>query len=540
MKTLYEALRIAAGSRGDRPFLCVPPRRGRAYLPHGAELSFSQMKGLVDQLIAIWSRAGWGRGHRVALAFDNHPLHVAQFLALNALGIAQVPVNPFYLTHEMSYLLSHSRSDMVAGLSSNRDRVAEAGALAFAALDDAGDIEAFTVPPAPPPALEGKADCDTDIAIIYTSGTTSRPKGVIIDNAYAFAAGNCYADHGGRLTVRAGEERIFVPLPFFHVNAGINTIAMALIKGVCLIVPDRFHAESWWDDLAATRATAFHYLGIIPPILMKAAPSPRDTSHGLRFGLGAGLDPTLHRAFEQRFGVPMVEVWGMSETGRFLADCHEPRQIGTRAFGRPIPGHLEAMVVDGHGREVPRGTPGELIVRACATAPRRGFFRGYLDDDAATESAWRDGWFHTGDVVTQGEDDMLCFVERNKNIIRRSGENISAAEVENALIDCAEVKQVAVIAVADEMRDEEVFACVVAADGFSANAETARAILNGVRESLAYYKVPGWIAFREELPVTGTQKVQKHRLYPAGEDPRRDRSAIDLRDVKAGFRKKAS
>ena len=538
MKTLYDALCRAAETHGDRPFLCVPPRARRDYLPDGAELTFGQMKETVDRLAAIWSKAGWGRGHRVALAFDNHPLHIAQFLALNSIGAAQVPINPYYLSHELDYLLSHSRSDAVAGLSANAARVTEVSDLPFAVLDDAAGIDGFAAPPAPRTPLEDAPGRDMAIAIIYTSGTTSRPKGVVIDNEYAFAVGRCYAEHNGRLAVRDGEERIFVPLPFFHVNAGVNTITMALLKGVCLIVPDRFHAETWWEDIDATRATAFHYLGIIPPILMKTAPSPRDRAHGLRYGLGAGLDPALHRAFEERFGVPMVEVWGMSETGRFLADCHEPRQIDTRAFGRPMSDHLEAKVVDENDREVSRGSVGELVVRAPGPDPRQGFFVGYLDDEPATEAAWRGGWFHTGDVVTQGQDDMLCFVERNKNIIRRSGENISAAEVENALIECGQVRQVAVIGVTDEMRDEEVFACIVPDADHPATLDTALAILNGVRGRLAYYKVPGWIAFRDSLPVTGTQKVQKHRLYEPGDDPRA--AAFDLREAKAGFRRKAS
>ncbi|MEE4345451.1 MAG: ATP-dependent acyl-CoA ligase, partial [Paracoccaceae bacterium] len=180
---------------------------------------------------------------------------------------------------------------------------------------------------------------------------------------------------------------------------------------------------------------------------------------------------------------------------------------------------------------------GELVVRAPGPDPRQGFFKGYLKNDQATEEAWRDGWFHTGDVVMQGEDGMLMFVERAKNIIRRSGENISAAEVENALIDCPAVGAVAVIAVPDAMRDEEVFAAIVPAPGHAPDHATAEAVLAFARDRVAYYKLPGWIVFRETLPVTGTQKVQKHRLYPDGVDPCADPAAIDLREAKAHIRK---
>lgn len=537
MDTLFDALEQAAARWPDRPFLCTPPRADRSYLPAGSEWRFGEVAEQVRALSEVWAKAGWGPGHRVALALDNHPAHVLHFLALNRLGVSQVPVNPYYLHHELSYLLSHSGAQAAVALPHMRARLEEAGDMPIADWSD-DSVAAEFAPPAPPgPAGTGAPDLGSEIALIYTSGTTSRPKGAIIDNAYAFAVGRCYAEHGGALTLRPGEERIFLPLPFFHVNAGINTLTAALLCGLCLIVPDRFHAETWWEDLHATRATAFHYLGIIPPILMKARPRAEDATHGLRFGLGAGIDPAIHAGFEARFNVPMVEVWGMTETGRFLAAAHEPRQVDTRAFGRPMPGHMEARVVDETGAEVPRGQPGELVVRAPGDDPRQGFFRGYLNNEEATREAWRGGWFHTGDVVTQDESGMLYFLERSKNLIRRSGENISAAEVEDALIDHPAVGQVAVLAVADALRDEEVMACIVLTEGHDPDAATAREILEFAQARLAYYKLPAWMVFRDALPVTGTQKVQKHRLFEAGQDPCEDPGAIDLRAAKSEMRK---
>jgi crotonobetaine/carnitine-CoA ligase len=266
----------------------------------------------------------------------------------------------------------------------------------------------------------------------------------------------------------------------------------------------------------------------MPPLLLKQPPVPAERRHKVVFALGAGIDPDVHVKFEARFGIAMVEVWGMTETGRFISNCHEPRLQHTRAFGRPTPDFL-AKAVDDQDREVPRGTPGELVVRDAGPDPRRAFFRGYLKDPKATEEAWRGGWFHTGDVVVQDESDMLFFVERKKNIIRRSGENISAAEIENALIEHPAVAQVAVMAVPDELRDEEVMACVVAAPGHAAGAETARAIFESARGKIAYYKLPGWIVFVESLPRTGTQKIQKGLIFPKDSDPRAHPGAIDLR-----------
>ena len=141
-------------------------------------------------------------------------------------------------------------------------------------------------------------------------------------------------------------------------------------------------------------------MGVIPPILFKQAPVPEEKLHKIKFGLGASVDPTLHDAFEARFGFPMVEVWGMTETGRLICDAVEPRQVTTRAIGRPCDG-LEARMVDDNDRDVAAGDVGQLVVRFTGPDPRKGFFSGYLKEPAATEEVWKNGWFHTGDMVRQ-------------------------------------------------------------------------------------------------------------------------------------------
>src|SRR5262249_24201726 len=155
---------------------------------------------------------------------------------------------------------------------------------------------------------------------------------------------------------------------------------------------------------------------------------------------------------------------------------------------------------------------GELLVRQLGADPGKGFFSGYYRDPAATAEAWRDGWFHTGDAVRRGEDGQLHFVDRRKNIIRRSGENIAALEVEAALAGHPAIQQVAVIATPDQVRDEEVMACVVLAQKELLRKETAISIQDWCLERLAYFKAPGYVAFLDELPVTSTNKVQKAKL----------------------------
>lgn len=530
--TVFDAFRETAERHPQNAWLCVPARSGRDYASAGAQISYGDGLIEIQALRERYLQAGYGVGHRVALLLENRPEHFVHFWALNGLGASIVPVNPDHLAHEIAYLVQHSKVDLAIVL---RKHVAKF----TAALSECGVEPPVIVQeemPAELPRPARAATCEapdraTEAALIYTSGTTGRPKGCVIDNEFMFTVGHWYASMRGRLTLEHGCERVFVPLPVFHVNAGVNTPTALILSANCLVLPDRFHLDSWWPDIVATRATAMHYLGIMPPLLIKAPQSAEERRHTLKFGLGAGIDPRIHGEFEERFGLPMVEVWGMTETGRFFADTDEPRRIDTRAFGKPTPDY-QARVVDEFDREVPRGQSGELVVRSAGDEPRRGFFRGYLNDDKATAEAWRSGWFHTGDVVQQGEDDMLYFVERRKNIIRRSGENISAAEVENGLIDCIGVHQVCVLSVPDQLREEEVMACIVLAPGVPANADTALAILDHGRAQLAYFKLPGWIVFVDALPRTTTLKVQKELIFAVDVDPRRLPTAHDLRALK--------
>ncbi len=531
-ETYYQAFARTAEAKGENAFLCVPPRPGRDYHPDGLELTYAQAQAEVDGLIGLYRDAGYGPGHRVALMLDNRPEHFLHQLALNALGVSQVPVNPDYLAHELAYLLDHSEADLAVCHRGHSARLADVATARETPLPIVVADDPPAVLPLPRwPAREETPGGKTEAAVIYTSGTTGRPKGCLIDNDYHMAVGTWYAELGGRLTLEPDAERLFVPLPVFHVNAGINTPTALVLTGNCLIMPDRFHARTWWADLVATRATALHYLGVVPPILLKAPPCAEEREHKARFGLGAGLDPELHPRFEERFDIAMVEVWGMTETGRFFADAYEPRRITTRAFGRPTDSFL-ARVVDDADREVPRGETGELVVRWTGSDPRKGFFAGYLKDPEETEKVWRGDWFHTGDIVTQDESGMLHFVERKKNIIRRSGENISAADVENGVITHDAVEQVAVLPIEDDLRDEEVLAAIVLVSGAQPGRDTAQAIFDKARDHLAYFKLPGWIVFVDTLPTTGTQKVQKGLIFPDGQDPREHARCFDLRAQK--------
>jgi crotonobetaine/carnitine-CoA ligase len=530
MATVYQAFAATAASAGDQPFLCAPPAPERAYHPDGVEFTYAAARAELEQLRAAYARAGFGHGHRVALLLENRPEFFFHYLALNALGCGIVPINPDYRHDELSYQMEHSEADLAVVVTS---RVADLQAVARARSAPLPVVDALRWPdtlPMPRVAPRaGEPGPDTECSLLYTSGTTGRPKGCVLTNSYYLTAGAWYRDLGGLCAIEHGRERILNPLPLFHMNCQALTATCVMLTANCLILPERFSPTRWWNDVVATKATVIHYLGVMPPLLLNQPVVPEERAHRVKFGVGAGVEPELHEAFEKRFGFPLLEVWGMTETGRITIVNREPRMIHTRAFGRPF-GGLEAKVVDDEDRELPRDAPGELVVRwGGPEGPRHGFFAGYLKDGAATEHAWRGGWFHTGDVVRQDADDMLYFVDRKKNIIRRSGENIAAAEVEAVLQAHAAVAQVAVLAVPDELREEEVMACVVPMPGVAPTAALAEELVEWCLARLAYFKAPGFILFVAALPTTGTQKVQKARIFPTGEDPRKRDGVIDLR-----------
>jgi crotonobetaine/carnitine-CoA ligase len=292
---------------------------------------------------------------------------------------------------------------------------------------------------------------------------------------------------------------------------------------------DRFSPARWWAEVHQSRATVVHYLGVVVPMLLGQPAGPFDRDHRVRFAIGAGVDPQRHAEFEQRFGFPLVEIWGMTEMVRAMVDSESPRQVGTRVFGRARPG-LDVRVVDDQDLDLPDGTPGEMLVRHSAATPRQDFFSGYLDDPVATEQAWRGGWFHTGDIVTQAADGLLRFVDRRKNIIRRSGENIAAAEVEAVLQTHPWVEQAAVLAVPDDLREEEVLACVVLRpEGRADPMAAVQALFAHCQAEMAYYKAPGWLWLTDQIPTTSTQKIQKHQIFEPGIDPRTLPGMVDLR-----------
>ncbi|MGS1007291.1 AMP-binding protein [Achromobacter anxifer] len=514
--TVYQAFRDSAARYGAQPFLCILPETAQAYGIAAGELSYAQAAEAIEALRAAYARAGYGHGHRAGLLLENRPAFFLHWFALNALGVSVVPINPDLRAAELEYLTGHSEIALAVALPERHADLLAAAQRAGRELRVMGPDDAPPAAPFAAPLAGSEPDVLTECALLYTSGTTGRPKGCILPNRYFLHAGGWYARIGGLCELRPGQERMLTPLPLVHMNAMAYSAMAMVLTGGCLIPLDRFHPKTWWDSVRDSGATVLHYLGVMPAILMKAEPSARDRQPAIRFGFGAGVDRKLHQPFEERFGFPLLEAWAMTETGAgaVIIANQEPRHIGSSCFGREEDDVLVRIVADS-GAEADAGEPGELLVRHAGEDPRYGFFAGYLKDQDATSQAWQDGWFHTGDIVRRDADGALRFVDRKKNVIRRSGENISAVEVESVLLQHPLVKAVAVAAVPDAVRGDEVLACVVPeglpAEG-DAMEQAARSIVQWSLEQLAYYKAPGYVAFVDSLPLTTTNKIQRGEM----------------------------
>ncbi len=524
--TVFGAFSDSAARWPDRPFLNVLPETAEIYGIDAGEVNYAGAAARVREFSTQIDAAGYRKGQRVMLLLENRPDYFLWWLAFNALGISVVPVNPDLRAAELSYMIGHAEPVLAIAISSRCDELREA------ATQAGSDMQVIALGEALPTAATeiciAARQGDPEAALLYTSGTTGSPKGCILTNAYFLQAGSWYATATGICALNTDGERMITPLPIFHMNAMAYSFMAMIAVGGCLTALDRFHPRTWWASVRASNATCLHYLGVMPSMLMGAQPSADDTNHTVRFGFGAGIDPELHASFEARFGFPVSEAWAMTETGAGGVICanREPRVIGKSAIGAPD-GAVEVVLIDEAGNDCDQG---ELLVRAAGDDPRKGFFAGYFKNDAATDEAWQDGWFHTGDIVRREADGTMYFVDRKKNVIRRSGENIAAVEVESTLSRHPAIAGVAVAAVPDAMRGDEVFACIVPKQ--SATPELARQITEWCLTQLAYYKAPGFIAFVESLPVTATQKLQRATLKTLAQSLLEDPNTIDTRHLK--------
>lgn len=487
------------------------------FISEGARVSFAEANARTDRAANVLRSLGVAKGDRVAVMLPNGVDFPIVWFALAKLGGVMVPVNVHYHDHDLTHALRDSEAGVLivhADHLSQWERVRERvpsmkETLVVGAGNDPRDLH-FRMASASdefPIANVGAGDM---LNIQYTSGTTGAPKGCMLSHAYWLQIGQLAADY-----FRLSPDDIdLTAQPFYYMDPQWNTIA-CLVGGAPLVILPRFSPSHFWGEVVEHGATVVYLIGTMPFYLLKQPENPAlERGHRLRAVLCSGIHPGFHAEFERRWGVPWREAFGMTETGvDLLVPLDDAESVGSGAMGRPI-STKEARVVDALGHDLPDGQVGELVVRGTPA------MLGYWRNPEATREFMRDGWMHTGDLAYRDTQGYFHWQARLKDTIRRSGENISTAEVEGVLMEHPAVRAAAVVPVPDGLRGEEVKAYLVLQAGQTPESAPPESILDFARERLAYFKVPRYVEYMDDLPRTASERVEKHKLMAAKPDLR--------------------
>lgn len=483
----------------DHLFTLAAEQPDRSFIVFGDRTTgYGEMAGLVTAYADRLRQAGISEGQTVALICGNRPAFLVAWFALSELGAITVPLNTSLVGDGLRYTLEQSEAVALLIepelLESKQNDLAELARMPRTLLLD-GEVE-MGVGGGERRRL-AKIGPGTANSILYTSGTTGLPKGAVIPHGAYEAAGTDMA----RSLELTADDRILVFLPLFHANPQMYAVMSALETAATLILLPRFSASEFFAEARRHRATGFTYVGTVLSILDKRNPGAH-RDHGLRWCVGGGAPKAVWSAVEERFGVAVRELYGMTETGGWVTmNTREATRLGS--VGRPREA-VEIAIADESGARLGAGEKGEILARSLRP---HVFFDGYWRKPDITAATVRDGWLHTGDRGWMDGDGYLYFDGRVKELIRRGGEMISPVEIELQLMKHPKVRDCAVFAVPDEILGEEIKAMVVSSQGLEAS--EVRSFLTG---RLPDHMLPRYVSFIEAVPKTETQKVKRHEL----------------------------
>jgi long-chain acyl-CoA synthetase len=482
----------------------------------GTTTTYRELDELSGRFAAGLRAAGLGPGQVVAMQLPNIPHFLIGYFGALKAGLVVLPLNPLLVAPELEYHLTDSAASLLIGFEGMHAEAAKACettgvplylvSLGDGPLPDGTRSALALISSAPleePGGDVAARDPDDTAVLVYTSGTTGRPKGAELTHFQLYMNSTVA---GGLFGVRS-DDVVLAVLPFFHVFGLSSVINVFVRHGGCLSIVPRFQPGAVLDVLEADRCTV---IGGVPTMLHALAQldiSGRDLS-ALRVAVsgGASLAEDIMRTFEEKFGIEVLEGYGMTETASSCS-FNRPGDRKVLSIGKPMWG-VRMRVVDRTGRPLPPGREhvGEIWIRG------HNVMKGYLGRPEATAETLRDGWLHTGDLGFVDEDGFYFIVDRAKDLVIRGGYNVYPREIEEVLYAHPAISEAAVIGKPDERLGEEVVAVVALRPDASA---TAAEIIAYTRERLAAYKYPREIRFVAELPKGPSGKILKTALRDA-------------------------
>ena len=483
--------------------------------------TYNEMDLLSNRCANGFLDLGIAKGDKVSIMLPNRPEYIHIWFGLAKIGAVEVPVNTNYKGEFLRHIVdqSDSRILVIAGEYLDRVKLIEDSLKKLEKIIVLGEVEkrvsdAIRIPMMSFDEFFNKSDKPVDVtvypwdplSIIYTSGTTGVSKGALgCHNFWMVTAQKMLEHRDGR------KEDIFLTfLPLYHFNAQVLTTLHVLIAEAQMVLLDQFSASRFWDQIRYYGATQFNYLGAVIPILAKQPEKSKDLDNPARIALGAGCPPGIMEEVEKRFGIKCLEGFGMTEIGIPVHVMPDDRPKGSCGKAMDV---YEIKLFDDNDNEVPVGEIGEIVFR-----PREPFIMmsEYYNMPEKTLEAFRNLWFHTGDLAKQDADGYFYFVDRKKDALRRRGENISSFEVERAINSHPKVLESAAVAVKSELAEDEVKICVVLKLGESLTPEE---LIHYAIDRMPYFAVPRYVEFMDSLPKTPTERTQKYLLKQAGITP---------------------
>ena len=470
-------------------------------------ITYQELLFRVNQTAHFLKNKGISKGDKISVLLSNSPEFYYFWFACGAIGSVLVPINTASTLFEIEYFIDHSDSvGFIAEEDLYSNKIREMIGTRNLLFSEIINHNWHSILREYSKNNHNESVSSKDVCcMLYTSGTTSKPKGVEITHEnYLFA---------GETSVRnqwlTPFDRYLIFLPLFHANSQYYTSMASLVAGCSIILKKKFSSSTFWDDVQRYQPTISSLVATVIKMLLQNSPHPNEKNHTLQKA-GYGLFVTFSelQEFESRFGVRLFQWYGMTETittsivTPLYAERITDHKTGIVPIGKVALGH-EIKIVDEFYNELGPGQIGEIIIKSPS------LMKGYYKNSQATNETIKDGWLYTGDSGYYQDNGYFWFVDRNKDIIKRAGENISSLEVENTISNHPDVEDCAVISVPDLIREESVAAFIKIKQGKTISIEE---IQRYCKERLSYFKVPNSYQFVDDFPRTSIGKIQKNLL----------------------------